>query len=149
MDTARPAWRGTFLSPVGFPPVVPLESWLTEPFEIQRHLNNGYFVIMALISVSAIAYAWLTRFKWLSMYLWLIAGTIGLLWETSLFVLGSRSYDFLSIAELVYHALTEAGPGLIIATITAHYAGIVDLERFHDPADGPPPGAPEGYAEVA
>jgi hypothetical protein len=115
---------------------VPVESWLTDPFEISRHLNNGYFIIMAIISLSAIAYAWLTRFKWLSMYLWLIAGTIGLLWEASLFALGSRSYDFLSVAELVYHALTEAGPGLIIATITAHYVGIVDLERLHDPVPG-------------
>ena len=125
---------------------MPVESWLTDPFEIQRHLVNAYFVIMAFIALGAVLLAWRTRFKWLSLYLWLLAGTIGLIWELALFAGGSREYNFVSVAELLYHALTEGGPGLIIATIFAHYVGIIDIERFRDPVNDegtPPPEAPE------
>ncbi len=114
-------------------PDVIVESWLTDTLEIQRHLVNGYFVIMAIISLVAIIVAWRTRFLWLSMYLWLIAGTIGLIWEAVLFGLGSRVYTLQAVGELLYHALTEAGPGLIITVIFAHYVGIIDAERFRDP----------------
>ena len=115
---------------------MPIESWLTDTLEIQRHLVNSYFIVMAIFALVALILAWRTRFKWLSLYLWMLAGTIGLVWESTLFAIGSREYTLFAIGELGYHALTEGGPGLIITVIVAHYVGIIDAERFRDPSPG-------------
>ena len=115
---------------------MPIESWLTDTLEIQRHLVNAYFLVMALIALVAMVIAWRTRFKWLSLYLWILAGIIGLVWESILFGIGSREYTLFAVGELLYHALTEGGPGLIITVIFAHHVGIIDIERYRDPASG-------------
>ncbi len=108
--------------------------WLTDPVTISRHLVNAYFIVMAVISLFAIALAVRTRFKWMALYLWAMAGIIGLVWETSLFLTGAREYALASSGELMYHALTEGGSGLVIMFVFAHWVGIIDAERYRDPS---------------
>jgi hypothetical protein len=128
---------------------VPVESWLTDTLEIQRHLVNSYFIVMAFIALFAIFLAWRTRFKWLSLYLWLIAGIIGLLWEAILFGIGSRQYTLFAVGELLYHALTEGGPGLIITVLFANWVGIIDIDRYKDPEQTLPDEEPAPKDEEA
>ena len=110
--------------------------WLTDPVTISRHLVNAYFIVMALISLTAVALAIKTRFKWMALYLWAMAGLIGLLWETTLFLTGAREYALASSGELLYHALTEGGSGLVITFVFANWVGIIDAERYRDPLPG-------------
>jgi hypothetical protein len=107
--------------------------WLTDPVTISRHLVNAYFIVMAIISLFAVALAIQTRFKWMAVYLWAMAGLIGLVWETSLFLSGARDYALGSSGELLYHALTEGGSGLVITFVFANWIGIIDVERYRDP----------------
>jgi hypothetical protein len=112
---------------------VTFTDWLTDPVTISRHLVNAYFIVMALISLFAVALAIKTRFKWMALYLWIMAGLIGLVWEVSLFLTGAREYALASSGELLYHALTEGGSGLVITFVLAHWIGIIDAERYRDP----------------
>ncbi len=107
--------------------------WLTDPVTISRHLVNAYFIVMALISLSAVLLAIRTRFKWMALFLWFMAGLIGLVWEASLFLTGAREYALASAGELLYHALTEGGSGLVITFIFANWVGIIDADRYRDP----------------
>ncbi len=52
--------------------------WLTDPVIISRYLVNAYFIVMAIISLVAVLLAIHTRFKWMAVYLWMMAGLIGL-----------------------------------------------------------------------
>jgi hypothetical protein len=115
---------------------VTFAEWLTDPVSIERHLVNAYFVVMALISLFAVALAVWTRFKWMALYLWLMAGLIGLLWEASLFLSGMRDYAHAAGGELLYHALTEGGSGLVITFVFANWVGIIDADRYRDPLPG-------------
>ncbi len=110
--------------------------WLTDPVTISRHLVNAYFIVMAAISLFAVALAIRTRFKWMALYLWIMAGLIGLVWEISLFLTGAREYALASAGELLYHALTEGGSGLVITFVFANWIGIIDAERYQDPPPG-------------
>jgi hypothetical protein len=112
---------------------VTFADWLTDPVTISRHLVNAYFIVMAAISLFAVALAVRTRFKWMALYLWVMAGLIGLVWEASLFLTGAREYALASSGELLYHALTEGGSGLVITFVFANWIGIIDAERFRDP----------------
>jgi hypothetical protein len=131
---------------------VDLASFLSGTVEISRSLVNAYFVIMALIALTAIVLAWVTRFKWLSLYAWLGAFLIGLIWEGALLVTGWRTYGFLDVAEMLYHATTEGGPGLVITILLMRQLGVIDIERFRDPGteptggDAPGPVSPGGVA---
>jgi hypothetical protein len=107
--------------------------WLTDPVTISRHLVNAYFLVMAFISIVAIAMAIRTRFKWMAVFLWIMAGLIGLVWEVTLFLGGSRDYALANAGELLYHALTEGGSGLVITFIFANWIGIIDADRYRDP----------------
>ncbi len=107
--------------------------WLTDPVTISRHLVNAYFIVMAVISMFAVALAIRTRFKWMALYLWAMAGLIGLVWEVSLFLTGAREYALASAGELLYHALTEGGSGLVITFVFANWVGIIDADRYRDP----------------
>ncbi len=107
--------------------------WLTDPVNIERHLVNAYFLVMAIISLFAVALAIRTRFKWMALYLWAMAGLIGLVWELSLFLSGMRDYALGSGGELLYHALTEGGSGLVITFVFANWVGIIDAEAYRDP----------------
>ena len=66
------------------------------------------------------------------MLMWLSVALIGLAWEVVLFSAGSRHYSFLAAAELLYHAITEGGPGLIVMTIFADKIRIVDLSEYKE-----------------
>ena len=122
-----------FLCSLAFRPLVSFTDWLTDPVSIERHLVNAYFIVMAIISLFAVALAIRTRFKWMALYLWLMAGLIGLVWEVSLFISGAREYALTSSGELLYHALTEGGSGLVITFVFANWIGIIDAERYRDP----------------
>jgi hypothetical protein len=112
---------------------VTFADWLTDPVVIARHLVNAYFIVMAVISLFAVLLAIRTRFKWMALYLWGMAGLIGLVWEASLFLSGARDYALSSSGELLYHALTEGGSGLVITFVFANWIGIIDAERYRDP----------------
>ena len=113
-----------------------LPDWLFEDIVIRRVFYNTYYVAIAVIMVLALYIAVHYRFKRLSFFLWVTSGIIGFGWELSLFALGLRHYNpgFLPQLELFYHALTEAGPGLIIMIVAAHRWGIVDLTEYGDDA---------------
>lgn len=106
--------------------------WLFFSIIISRRLTNAYYIIMLIISIIAIFLAYKMKFKRFSLNLWLIAGLICLLWESYLFTTGTRSYNFASVPELLYHALTEAGPGLIIMILFAHKIELIDISEFSD-----------------
>ena len=118
--------------------------WMTDPVTISRHLVNAYFIVMALISLVAVFLAIYTRFKWMAVYLWMMAGLIGLAWEITLFLTGSRDYALGNSAELMYHALTEGGSGLVITFVFANWIGIIDAERYRDPLPTDEDGGDEG-----
>ncbi len=113
-----------------------LPDWLFEDIVIRRSFYNTYYVAIAVIMALALYIAVHYRFKRLSFFLWLTSGIIGFGWELSLFALGLRHYNpgFIPQLELFYHALTEAGPGLIIMIVAAHQWGIVDLTEYGDDA---------------
>jgi hypothetical protein len=67
-----------------------------------------------------------------SLLLWLSVTIIGLIWEIVLFSSGLRHYNFLSSLELIYHAITEGGPGLIVMTIFADKVGLIDLSDYKE-----------------
>ncbi len=121
-----------------------LASFLSDPIEISRNLINAYFVVMAVIAATAISLAYLTRFKWLSLFVWLGAFAIGLVWEATLLATGARVYGFLDVAEMLYHATTEGGPGLVITILLMRQLGVIDIERFRDPGTEPTVGDAPG-----
>ena len=118
--------------------------WLTDPVTISRHLVNAYFIVMALISLFAVFLAIYTRFKWMAVYLWMMAGLIGLVWEVTLFLTGSRDYALENSGELLYHALTEGGSGLVITFVLANWIGIIDADRYRDPPPADEDGGDDG-----
>jgi hypothetical protein len=87
---------------------------------------------MLFFTIFAVYLAKRYRLFRFSMYLWLSVAIIGLIWEVLLFTSGLRHYSFLSSAELMYHAITEGGPGLIIMAIFADYVGIIDLSDYKE-----------------
>jgi hypothetical protein len=87
---------------------------------------------MLFFTIFAVYLAKRYRLFRFSMYLWLSVAIIGLIWEVLLFTSGLRHYSFLSSAELMYHAITEGGPGLIIMVIFADYVGIIDLSDYKE-----------------
>ena len=72
----------------------------------------------------------------MALYLWMMAGFIGLVWEVTLFLTGAREYALGASGELMYHALTEGGSGLVITFVFANWIGIIDAERYRDPPPG-------------
>ncbi len=106
--------------------------WLTVSITISRRLANSYYIIMLIITLIAIVLMYRLRFKRFSLYLWLVSGVICLVWEIYLFANGSRLYNFSPALELPYHALTEAGPGLIIMILFAHKIKLIDISEYSD-----------------
>ena len=99
---------------------------------IRREFFNTFYFAMAIIMAIAIFLAYRYKLMRFGAMLWLSSGTICLLWEVVLFATGARHYNFMATLELLYHALTEAGPGLIIMAVAADRWGIADLEDFKD-----------------
>ncbi|MCK5562043.1 MAG: hypothetical protein KAJ51_15695 [Thermoplasmata archaeon] len=106
--------------------------WPFEVTVISRQISNSWYIFMLILMIIAIILAYYFRLKRFSAFLWLFSGIIGLVWESILFVTGVRTYTFSPVLELLYHALTEAGPGLIIMVIFAWKVGIIDLTEFKD-----------------
>ena len=106
--------------------------WLFEVTVISREISNSWYIMMFVIMLIAIALAFYFKLTRFSAFLWLFSGAIGLIWECILFATGVRTYAFSPVLELLYHALTEAGPGLIIMVIFAWKIGVVDLTEFRD-----------------
>jgi len=108
-------------------------TWLLKDITISRSFQTQIFYIFMLFF--AIFAIWLSRryrlFKF-SLLLWLSAALIGLIWEAVLFGTGLRHYSFWSTAELLYHAITEGGPGLIVMAIFADKVRLVDLSEYKD-----------------
>jgi len=109
-----------------------MTDWLFEPIEITRHLYNIYYYFMIVVCLVAIFFAYRSNLKKFSLIVWILAAIICLCWEFSLFIFNARTYNFWAISELIYHGITEAGPGLIIMLITAHKLKIIDLSGFMD-----------------
>ena len=111
-----------------------LPDWLLQDIIIRREFYNGYYVAIFFVMLIAIRVATHYDFTRFSLFLWLSSGLIGLCWEVILFALGMRHYNpgFIPQLEILYHALSEAGPGLIIMIVAAHVWGIVDLSHLKD-----------------
>jgi hypothetical protein len=106
--------------------------WLFFEIIVSRRLTNAYYFIMLIITLIAVFLAYKMKYKRFSMYLWLVSGTICLFWEIYLFTTGGRNYNFPPALELLYHAITEAGPGLIIMILIGHKLKIIDIAEFSD-----------------
>ncbi len=100
---------------------------------IERNISNAFYFGMAVITLISIYLMIQQRLVRFSALLWLISGTIDLLWESFLFFQGNREYSGIMAAlELLYHAITEAGPGLIIMVLMAEKLKMVNLDRFRE-----------------
>jgi hypothetical protein len=106
--------------------------WLFTESIIKRDFFNAYYVAMFIIMVVSIIIMFKARLVKFSILMWVVAGLINLLWEASLYLAGSRQYSFFAVAELLYHVLTEAGPGLIIMVIVAERLKLIDIKHLHD-----------------
>ena len=106
---------------------------LFEDIVISRHFQTQIFYVLMLgFTIFSVILAKKYRLFKFSMLLWLSAALIGLAWEVVLFSSGLRHYSFLSAAELLYHAITEGGPGLIIMAIFADKFKIIDLSEYKE-----------------
>ncbi len=110
-----------------------ITTWLLQDITISRSFQTQIFYLFMLFFT--IFSVWLARryrlFRF-SLLLWSSAALIGLIWEIVLFSIGLRHYSFLSAAELLYHAITEGGPGLIIMAIFADKVGLIDLSEYKE-----------------
>ena len=110
-----------------------IAGWLFKEIEISRHFQTQtFYIFMLFFTIFAIYLAKRYRLFRFSMLLWLSVAIIGLIWEVMLFSFGLRHYSFFSSAELLYHAITEGGPGLIIMAIFADKVGIIDLSDYKE-----------------
>jgi hypothetical protein len=108
-------------------------SLLLGKIEISRHFQTQIFYLFMLIfTVFAVYLSKRYKLFRFSMFLWLSVTIIGFIWESSLFLFGLRHYSFFASAELMYHAITEGGPGLIIMAIFADKFGIIDLSEYKE-----------------
>ncbi len=106
---------------------------LLQNITISRHFQTQIFYIFMLVfTIFSVFLAKKYRLFKFSMLLWLSAALIGLAWEVALFSSGLRHYSFLSALELLYHAITEGGPGLIVMTIFADKIGLIDLSEYKE-----------------
>jgi hypothetical protein len=112
---------------------VDIISWLFTDITISRSFQTQLFYLFMLFF--AVFALWLSRrarlFRF-SLLLWLAAGIIGLIWEIALFGSGLRQYSFAASFELLYHALTEGGPGLIVMVVFADKVGLIDLSEYKE-----------------
>lgn len=107
--------------------------WLLDDIVISRHFQTQvFYLFMLFFTIFAVYLAKRSRLLRFSMFLWLSAALIGLVWEIVLFGSGSRHYSFISGLELLYHAVTEGGPGLIIMAIFADKIGLIDLSGYKE-----------------
>ncbi|MDH7506733.1 MAG: hypothetical protein QHH15_02955, partial [Candidatus Thermoplasmatota archaeon] len=104
-----------------------LTSWLLKDLIISRSFQTQiFYLFMLFFTIFAIILAKKCRLLRFSLLLWLGAALIGFAWEMVLFGTGLRHYNFWAFAELLYHATTEGGPGLIVMTIFADKIGIIN-----------------------
>jgi hypothetical protein len=108
--------------------------WLLVESTIKRDFFNSFYVAMFIIMVVAIVLMFRAKLVKFSLLLWFVSAFINLLWEATLYLAGSRQYNFYAVVELLYHVLTEAGPGLIIMVIAAERLKIIDIKFLHDEA---------------
>ncbi|KYK25884.1 hypothetical protein AYK20_04325 [Thermoplasmatales archaeon SG8-52-1] len=108
-------------------------SLLLDEIEISRHFQTQvFYLFMLFFTIFAIYLSKRYKLFRFSMFLWLSVAIIGFIWEGSLFLFGLRHYSFFSAAELMYHVVTEGGPGLIIMAIFADKFGIIDLSEYKE-----------------
>ncbi|KPJ70142.1 hypothetical protein AMJ44_00660 [candidate division WOR-1 bacterium DG_54_3] len=109
------------------------QGWLFQEITISRSFSTHiFYIFLFLLSMLALILAKKFRLFRFSLLLWLCATVIGLVWESALFASGNRQYSFWALAELLYHALTEGGPGLVIMTILADRIGLVNLSEYKE-----------------
>lgn len=107
--------------------------WLFKEIVISRVFHTQFFYIfLFFFSFVAVILAKKCRLFRFSLFLWLCAFVIGLTWEIVLFSLGKRMYHFWPPLEIIYHAVTEGGPGLIIMVLFADKTGIINLEQYKE-----------------
>lgn len=110
-----------------------IAEWILKDIVISRSFQTQiFYIFMLFFSIFALFLAKRYRLFRFSILLWVSSAIICLIWEIVLFTSGLRNYSFLSVAELLYHALTEAGPGLIVMVIFADKFGIIDISEYKD-----------------
>ena len=107
--------------------------WLLQDITISRIFQTQiFYIFMFCFTIFAIILARKYRLFKFSLLLWLSVALIGLIWEILLFGSGFRHYSFIAAGELLYHAITEGGPGLIVMTIFADKIGLIDLSEYRE-----------------
>jgi hypothetical protein len=110
-----------------------LLEWLLSDIVIARSFQTQiFYIFMLFFTIFSLILAKKYQLFRFSLFLWLSVTLIGLIWEIILFSSGLRHYSFLSSLELVYHAITEGGPGLIVMTIFADKIGLIDLSDYRE-----------------
>lgn len=110
-----------------------ITEWLLKVITISRSFQTQiFYVFMLFFTIFAIILAKKYRLFRFSLLLWFAAALIGLIWEAVLFGTGLRHYNFWASAELLYHAITEGGPGLIVMAIFADKVGLIDLSEYKE-----------------
>ena len=110
-----------------------ITQWLLKDLVISRSFQSQiFYIFMLFFTIFAIILAKKSRLFKFSLLLWLGAALIGLIWEVVLFGSGLRYYNFWSSAELLYHAITEGGPGLIVMAIFADKVGLINLSEYKE-----------------
>jgi hypothetical protein len=110
-----------------------ITEWLLKEIIISRSFQTQiFYVFMLFFTIFAIILAKKYRLFRFSLLLWFAAALIGLIWEAVLFGTGLRHYNFWASAELLYHAVTEGGPGLIVMAIFADKVGLIDLSEYKE-----------------
>lgn len=110
-----------------------IASFLFEEIEVSRHFQTQiFYLFMLCFTIFAIYLSKRYKLFRFSMFLWLSVAIIGFIWEGLLFFFGLRHYSFFAVAELMYHVITEGGPGLIIMAIFADKFGIINLSEYKE-----------------
>ncbi|MBN1539174.1 MAG: hypothetical protein JW939_03445 [Candidatus Thermoplasmatota archaeon] len=105
---------------------------LVETVLIERTYQNIYYIGIILFSLAALIIVLRSPNRRLYTALWVSSGLICLLWEITLWITGIRQYNGFGIGdlELLLHAVTEAGPGLIFMVMFSSKVGIIDISSF-------------------
>lgn len=112
-----------------------LWNFLIETVLIERTYQNIYYVGIVIFSLAAFIVLLRSPNRRLYTALWISSGLICLVWELFLWITGIRQYNGFSIGdfELLLHAVTEAGPGLIFMVVFSNKLGIIDISKHADP----------------
>ncbi|MFH1764775.1 MAG: hypothetical protein ABIF09_11340 [Gemmatimonadota bacterium] len=94
---------------------------------IIREYRNMYYLIILAVTALALIQAKRRGIGEAGIRLWLVAGLLCLGVELALFLSGLRTYSFWWPLELVQHAFTEGGTGLLLSVLLGTRIGLIEI----------------------